>query len=228
MTVESERPTNERRQIHAQNTDVWATSIRTESPMRKGRGVWSYVRVDEETEQAYLSVSDSWLDVDMTAEACRHAVEGARDGSTLTIHVPLSQRWVVEGLRAPVDKRAAERQISLVWDIYCANQDGRSAAMEQARKVCQLGVAAAVKSSSPLPNLPPQTRKTTCIPMTSPVMHSKKCRKAATVNILLEFTPGGEARLNFRTLHTWDFYRSVAQWLGDRKLRHKLIRHRRT
>jgi hypothetical protein len=88
--------------------------------MRKGRGVWSYVRVDEETEQAYLSVSDSWLDVDMTAEACRLDVERTRDRSTLTIHVPLSQRWVVEGLRAPVDKRAADRGISLRWDVYCA------------------------------------------------------------------------------------------------------------
>jgi hypothetical protein len=139
---ERERPTNETTPTRAQSSDVWATSIRMETPMRKGRGVWAYVRVEEEAEQAYLSSSDGWLDVDMTAEACRHAVERAPDGSTLTIHVPLSQRWVVEGLRAPVDKRAADRQISLHWDVYCASQDGRSAAMERARTIAQLSVAA--------------------------------------------------------------------------------------
>jgi hypothetical protein len=110
--------------------------------MRKGRGVWAYVRVDGEGEQAYLSSSDGWLDVDMTAEACRHSVERTPDGSSLTIHVPLSQRWVVEGLHGPVDKLAADRGISLVWDVYCASQDGRSAAIERARKIAQLGVAA--------------------------------------------------------------------------------------
>jgi hypothetical protein len=78
----------------------------------------------------------------MTAESCRHEVERAPDGSTLTIHVPLSQRWVVEGLHGPVDKRAADRGITLVWDVYCASQDGRSAAMERARKIAHLGVAA--------------------------------------------------------------------------------------
>jgi hypothetical protein len=110
--------------------------------MRKGRDVWAYVRVDREAEQAYLSASHSWLDVDMTAEACRHAVERAPEGSTLTIHVPLSQRWVIEGLCKPVDQRAADRGISVRWDVYCASQDGRSGPMERARKVCQLGVAA--------------------------------------------------------------------------------------
>jgi hypothetical protein len=110
--------------------------------MRKGRGVWAYVRVNEEAEQAYLSASEGWLDVDMTAVACHHAVARAPEGSTLTIHVPLSQRWVVEGLHAPVDKRAADRRVNLVWDVYCASQDGRSAAMERARKIAQLGVAA--------------------------------------------------------------------------------------
>jgi hypothetical protein len=125
-----------------QNTDVWATSLRTETPLRNGHGIWAYVRVNEEGEQAYLSSSNGWLDVDMTAEACRHAVERAPDGSTVRIHVPISQRWVVEGLRAPVDKRAADRAVTLVWDIYCASQDGRSAPMERARKIAQLGVAA--------------------------------------------------------------------------------------
>jgi hypothetical protein len=110
--------------------------------MRKGRGVWAYVRVDAEAEQAYLSPSDGWLDVDMTAEACRHAVQRASRGSSLTIHVPISQRWVVEGLRAPMDKLASERGIRLSWDVYCASQDGRSAPMERARTIAQLGVAA--------------------------------------------------------------------------------------
>ena len=142
MPRETDRPTNGRKRISAQNTDVWATSVRTEAPLRKGWGVWAYVRVDEEGEQAYISSSNGWLDVDMTAEACRHALERAPDRSTLTIHVPLSQRWVVEGLRAPVDKRAADRQIRLVWDVYCASQDGRSAPMERARTIARLGAAA--------------------------------------------------------------------------------------
>jgi hypothetical protein len=142
MTAETERPTSGSKQLSAQHAEVWATSLRPETPLRKGRGVWAYVRVDGEGEQAYLSASRGWLDVDMTAEACRHAVARAPEGSTLTIHVPLSQRWVVEGLSAPVDKRAADREIRLVWDVYCAKQDGRSAPMERARKICQLGVAA--------------------------------------------------------------------------------------
>jgi hypothetical protein len=90
----------------------------------------------------YLAASEGWLDVGMTAEACRHAVERTPDGGTLTIHVPLSQRWVVEGLHGPVDTLAADRGITLVWDVYCASQDGRSAPMERARKIAQLGVAA--------------------------------------------------------------------------------------
>jgi hypothetical protein len=139
---ESERPTTDRTPIARQHVDVWATSLRPETPLRQGRGVWAYVRVDDESAQAYLSSSDGWLDVDMTAEACRHAVERAPEGSTLTMHVPLAQRWVVEGLHAPVDKRAADRGISLHWNIYCATQDGRSAPMERARTIVQLGVAA--------------------------------------------------------------------------------------
>ena len=75
----------------------------------------------------------------MTAEACRHAVERTPDGGSLTIHVPLSQRWVVEGLHGPVDTLAAARGITLVWDVYCARRDGRSAPMERARKIAQLG-----------------------------------------------------------------------------------------
>jgi hypothetical protein len=94
MPRETERHTNDRTGTHTQNADVWATSLRTEAPLRKGHGVWAYVRVDGGGEQAYLSSSDGWLDVDMTAEACRHAVERAPEGSTLTIHVPLSQRWL--------------------------------------------------------------------------------------------------------------------------------------
>jgi len=69
-------------------------------------------------------------------------VERTPDASSLTIHVPLSQRWVVEGLHGPVDKRAADRKIRLVWDIYCASQYGKSLPMERARKIAQLGVAA--------------------------------------------------------------------------------------
>jgi hypothetical protein len=142
MSAERERPPTARTPRAAQTADIWATSLRPEAPLRTGRGVWAYVRVNEETEQAYLSASDGWLDVKMTAEACRHAVERAPEGSTLTIHVPLSQRWVVEGLRAPVDKHAADRQIHLVWDVYCASHDGKSAPMERAHKICQLGAAA--------------------------------------------------------------------------------------
>ena len=110
--------------------------------MRNGRGVWAYVRVEEERGQAYLSASKEWLDVEMTAAACRHAVECAPEGSSLTIHIPFSQRWVVEGLHGPVDKRAAERGIRVQWEVYCASQDGKSKNMERARKIAQLGVAA--------------------------------------------------------------------------------------
>jgi hypothetical protein len=142
MTAETERSIKGRTPSHAYTAEVWATSLRPETPLRTDRGVWSYVRVDGETEQACLSALDGWLDVDMTAEACRHAVERAPMGSGLTIHVPLAQRWVVEGLRAPVDQMAADRGISVRWDVYCARQDGRSAAMERAGKIAHLGVAA--------------------------------------------------------------------------------------
>jgi hypothetical protein len=77
MTAERERPPTDRTPIAAQHVEVWATSLRPETLLRTGRGVWAYVRVAEETEQAYLSASDGWLDVDMTAEACCHAVERA-------------------------------------------------------------------------------------------------------------------------------------------------------
>jgi hypothetical protein len=75
----------------------------------------------------------------MTAEACRHAVEHTPGAGTVTLHVPLSKSWVVEGLHGPVDTLAAARGITLVWDVYCARRDGRSAPMERARKIAQLG-----------------------------------------------------------------------------------------
>jgi hypothetical protein len=142
MSHETERPTNGAQWTPDQSADIWATSLRPETPLRKGRGVWAYVRVEEERELAYVSASTEWLDVDMTAEACRHAVERAPEESSLTIHIPFSQRWVVEGLHGPVDKRAAERGIRVQWEVYCASQDRKSKNMERARKIAQLGVAA--------------------------------------------------------------------------------------
>jgi hypothetical protein len=127
---------------------IWATSLRPDEPLRKGRGVWAYVRTDGKEQRAYLSASEGWLDVDMTAEACRHAVERTPEGGSLTLHVPIAQRWVTEGLRGPVDKLATERNVSLAWDIYCKSQDGQQPAMERANKIAQLGVAAWRKEGS--------------------------------------------------------------------------------
>jgi hypothetical protein len=61
--------------------------------------------------------------------------------------------------------------------------------------------------------------------MTYPSAPCRKCGRAATASVTVQFTPAIAEHLDLCALHTWDLSRALAQWLTGSKRRH-VLRHR--